>query len=495
MTYSKPMKKLRVANRAQMAMVTVDVERLVGEEHAARAIWELTGQFDLSLFAEPIQSAAGEAGRPAWDPRLLVSVWLYAYSQGIGSAREIERQMAYEPGLEWLCGLEVINHHTLSDFRVQHGAALDELFVQMLAVLDQTGAIGLERVMHDGTKVKAQASGGSFRREKTLRERLEQARQLVAELKAVETEGESRTRQQAACERAARERVGRLEEALTELEREKRRTRSRVKDKRVSVSDPESRVMKQSDGGFAPSYNVQISTDARASVVVGVGVSQEASDHGELMPALERVVRNLGTQPRQVVADGGYATRDNIARTGEAGMELIAPVRDATAKSAGALRRAGIDVAFGPSSFQHDPKSNTLVCPAGKRLRYRTVNRKHGVLYKIYEAHGKDCRSCAHRRRCCPQERDRGRRVSIHPPEPWVVAHQQRMSTEQARAVYRQRGQVAEFPHAWIKTKIGLRQFRLRGLAKVKLEALWACLTYNVMQWVRLVWRPALTPA
>jgi len=343
MTYSKPMKKLRVANRAQMAMVTVDVERLVGEEHAARAIWELTGQFDLSLFAEPIQSAAGEAGRPAWDPRLLVSVWLYAYSQGIGSAREIERQMAYEPGLEWLCGLEVINHHTLSDFRVQHGAALDELFVQMLAVLDQTGAIGLERVMHDGTKVKAQASGGSFRREKTLRERLEQARQLVAELKAVETEGESRTRQQAACERAARERVGRLEEALTELEREKRRTRSRVKDKRVSVSDPESRVMKQSDGGFAPSYNVQISTDARASVVVGVGVSQEASDHGELMPALERVVRNLGTQPRQVVADGGYATRDNIARTGEAGMELIAPVRDATAKSAGALRRAGID--------------------------------------------------------------------------------------------------------------------------------------------------------
>jgi transposase len=118
--------KLRIVDRSQMMMASLYVEELIPVDHKARAIWELAGRLDLSGFTEELKTQAGAAGRPAWDPRLLVSVWVYAYSEGMGSAREIERVMQYEPGLQWLCGLGSINHHSLSDFRVNHKKAFDE---------------------------------------------------------------------------------------------------------------------------------------------------------------------------------------------------------------------------------------------------------------------------------------------------------------------------------------------------------------------------------
>jgi len=138
------------------------VERLVEEEHPVCAIWALVGRLDLTRFLAPIGSVLGQAGRPAFDPHLLISLWLYAYSRGLSSAREIARRCEYEPAFQWLTGLEVVNHHTLADFRVVHQEALDELFTQVLAVLSAEGLITLERVLHDGTKVQAQAGQRSF---------------------------------------------------------------------------------------------------------------------------------------------------------------------------------------------------------------------------------------------------------------------------------------------------------------------------------------------
>src|SRR5207342_284623 len=161
--------RVRAVHRSQLTWQMLDVERLIELDHPARAIWELSGRLKLDGFYAPIEAVEGSAGRTPWDPRLLVSLWIYAYSRGISSAREIARRCTYEPAFQWLCGLEEINHHTLSDFRVAHGAALEELFVEVLGVLSHEGLVRLERVMHDGTKVKAFARGDSFRREDKLR--------------------------------------------------------------------------------------------------------------------------------------------------------------------------------------------------------------------------------------------------------------------------------------------------------------------------------------
>jgi transposase len=114
---SPPVPRLASIDRSQLLLRPVDVERLIDEDHCARSIWQLIGRLDLSLYHAEIAAVEGSAGRDHTSPQLLISLWLYAYSRGISSARELARQCEFEPGAQWLCGLEPISHRTLSGFR------------------------------------------------------------------------------------------------------------------------------------------------------------------------------------------------------------------------------------------------------------------------------------------------------------------------------------------------------------------------------------------
>jgi transposase len=482
--------KLRCVNRQQTTMATIYVEELIPADHKARAIWDLVGRMNLSRFIEPLRSTVGEAGRPAWEPHLLVSLWVYAYSEGIGSAREIERIMEWEPGMQWLSGLEKVNHHTLSDFRVEHKAALEELFAELLAMLDEAGFVSLEQVMHDGTKIRAQAGVDTFGREKSLQEKLQQARQAVQEMGDPRAQGGKRDRQQAARERAVRERAERLEAAAKEMEAlqsEKRQEEDKAK-VRVSLQEPEARLMKHGDNAITPSYNAQISTEASHKIIVGAHLSQCSSDAGSLLPALEEVNKNLGAPPQQVVVDGGFTNRETIVQCAAQNIDLVGSLPDPQERSAAAMKAAGIDPAFAPAHFRVLEDGAGLECPAGCRLEPLGQNHKRGDLYQQYRAAGADCRACRYQKQCCPRNAEKGRVVSIRLQEQAeVAAFRQKLATEEYRKIYRRRGEVAEFPNAWLKEKLGLRKFRVRGLVKAGCELLWACLTYNVMQCVRLL--------
>jgi transposase len=488
--------KFRTANREQTMMATIYVEELIAADHKARAIWQLAGKLDLSGFSAPLRSVEGSAGRPAWDRRLLVSVWVYAYSEGISSAREIERLMQWEPGLQWLCGLEEINHHTLSDFRVEHKAALDELFAGLLAILASAGMVSLEQVMHDGTKIRALAGADTLRREKTLREQLQAAQKLVGQMGDPRAEAPRKDRKQAARERAIRERLERLEAAEKELLalQAKERKAEEKAEVRVSLQEPEARLMKHGNNAIAPSYNAQISTASKNKIIVGAHLSQCSSDAQSLMPAVKEVVGNLGSKPSQMVVDGGFTNRDNIIACAGEHIDLVGSLPDPKQKSDAAMKSHGIAVEFAPSQFRILDNGEGLQCPAGFRLKKLRKNWKRGNLYQQYRARGEDCQACSHQKQCCPRKPERGRIVSIRLEErAEVVSFRKKMEQDEYRAVYKKRGAVAEFPNAWIKDKLGLRKFRVRGLAKAGSELLWACLTYNIMQWIRLVWRqPAM---
>jgi transposase len=479
--------KLRTVDRAQMMMANIYVEELIPADHKARAIWELAGRLHLDGFAESLKTQAGGAGRPAWDPRLLVSVWVYAYSEGIGSAREIERLLEYEPGFQWLCGLCGINHHTLSDFRVKQKAALDELFAQMLALLEKEELLSLERVMHDGTKIRAQAGSDSFRRQKTVEEHLARARKVVEEMGDPR---EDRDRREAAKERAAREREERLRRVAEELEKI-RATKEPAERAaaRVSLTEPEARLMKHGDNAMAPSYNLQISTDAKQKAIVGIHLSQSSSDAQSLPAAVEEMEKNLGRKPEQMVVDGGFTNRGSMEAMAAKQIDLIGSMADPAERSAAAMKGLGIDPAFAPKFFIWDAATNTMRCPADRALAYKGQSRKNGNVYRQYQAQAAECAACPFRAKCCPKSSN-GRIVSrLETENEAVAAMRHRMDTPAAKAIYRQRGEVAEFPNAWIKDKIGLRKFHVRGLAKAATEAVWACLTYNVQLWIRLVWR------
>src|SRR5207249_473148 len=201
--------RYEVIDREQLFWRVVDVERLIGEEHPARAIWEFVGKLDLSGYSGEIRAVEGEAGRPAWEPRLLISLWVYGYSEGVGSGRAIEQMCEWEAGYQWLTGGRVVNAHTLTDFRVKHEKALQGLFVQILGLLSADGLITLERVMQDGTKIRAHAAQDSFRRKERVEQGLKQAREQVAAVEAMSEEETSR-RISKARSRAQRERQQRL---------------------------------------------------------------------------------------------------------------------------------------------------------------------------------------------------------------------------------------------------------------------------------------------
>jgi len=482
--------RIRPINRDQMVLRAMEVEKLVEEDHEVRAIWEFVGRLALGQYYGEIEAVEGEAGRPAWDPRLMVSLWVYAYSKGVSSGREICRLCETDPGYQWLTGMEAVNYHTLCDFRVTHKKALDELFTQILGLLSAEGLITLERVMHDGTKVKACASGDTFRREGRIKAHLGKAREQVEQMGDPRMAQEVSPRVLKARQRAAREKQERLEKALEELEKI-RASKANAADKqevRASMSDPEARVMKQSDGGFAPSYNVQLSTDAKEKIIVGVGVSQSGSDYGELVGAEDKVEQALGNAPRQMVVDGGFVSRENILSMKEKGIDLIGPMGVGLGQTAGQMKRRGVDVNFYPEFFPYDAVSDTYCCPAGKILRREGEEKRTGRTNYKYRALASDCRRCRFKDKCCPQITT-GRTVVRGVDDPVVAAHKEKMETEEAKQIYRQRGAVAEFPNAWIKAKIGLRQFRLQGILKVGMETLWACLSYNIKQWIRLRWR------
>src|SRR6267154_222292 len=301
--------RLVAIDRRQLLLRTVDVEKLVEPEHCVRSIWELVGRLDLRLYYAQIEAVEGHAGREHTAPQLLISLWLYAYSRGISSAREVARQCEFEPGFQWLCGMEAISHRTLSGFRSENKAALDDLFVQVLGMLSAEGLITLERVTLDGTKIKANAGGNSFRRKEKLEAHLELARQQVRILNAEGEEKETTANRQAAARRrAARQRASRLEAALREVERLQQEKKHDRKDfvARASSTDPDAHVMRNGEGGTVPSYNVQLLTDATHGLVVNVDATTDAIDHRQMQPALERCQRTLGRKPKQLVADGDY---------------------------------------------------------------------------------------------------------------------------------------------------------------------------------------------
>jgi transposase len=486
----KPPARFQPVNRQQMVWRAVDVEQLLEPDHLARAIWEMTGRLDLTSYTTEVRAVEGAAGRPPLDPHLLIALWVYAYSEKVSSAREVERRCGYHPAYQWLTGCEVINHHTLSDFRVQHQEALDGLFAQLLAILSSEGLITLQQVVHDGTKVKAAASAKSLRREQTLRAHLEAAQERVRAMGDPREEAAA-GRSERAQQRAAREKVARLEQALEELKKVQAAPEGRAEpsERRASETDPEARVMKQGDGGYALSHNVQISTDTAHSIIVGASVTPQASDQQQLVPAVEEVEKQNGRAPGQMIVDDGYTTRENVLAAEERGVDLIGGTLQAEAEAGvRRLQQRGLDPAFYPQNFRYDPETNSYTCPQGKRLPHRATRRTRvGVEHQVYQARAADCRDCALRSACKPGQQ--GRMIVRSENVPTVAAYVAKMQTEAARAAYRRRAPVAEFSNLWLKAKLGLRQFCVRGLKKARGEVLWACLTYNIQQWFRLRWK------
>jgi transposase len=314
-------------NRAQLELRPTDLESLLPEDHRARAVWEFVCGLDLSPWYESIRSVEGEAGRPAIDPAILLSLWIYATLEGVGSARAVARLCDQHDAYRWICGGVSVSYRTLASFRVLHEEKLDALLTESVVQLVDAKLVRLDRIAQDGMRVRASAGASSFRRRTRLRELEREVQQRVASLRR-ELEDDpaaSSRRVKAAREQAARDRRERVRKALAKV-RQLGRDKPAEKDKvRASTTDPEARVMKMADGGFRPAYNVQLATDVASQVVVGVEVTDAGTDTHQLVPMLEQIEKRHAHTPREVLVDGGYGSLDGIEAAEDRGCRVYAP--------------------------------------------------------------------------------------------------------------------------------------------------------------------------
>ena len=336
--------RLRRAERHQVEMRTLSLDQMLPPDHVARVVWDAVKDLDVAPLLADIRSTEHHAGNPAIDPHVLIALWLLATIQGVGSAREIERRCREHMAYRWLCGDEPVNYHTLSDFRTGQVAFLDTLLTSHVAALLHQGLIVLDRVAQDGMRVRASAGKASFRRPSTLQRCLVEAEAQVQTLKAQAQADPTLGAQRQ--QRLAEDRAARIARALAEAQTLAQRRQEvetskgvKAKEPRASTTDPEARVMKMPDGGYRPAYNVELATTTTGGIIVAAEVTNQGSDSGQLSPMTEQIQARYGAKPKEVLADGGFATLDDIQTMHAEHQVLVyAPVKDEEKK-----RQAGVD--------------------------------------------------------------------------------------------------------------------------------------------------------
>ena len=421
--------RVLLAERNQIELRAVDLDATISLDHPARNVWAFVERLDLSALYGAIGSVEGRAGRAAIDPKILLALWLYATVDGVGSAREIERLTEAHDAYRWICGGVNVNHHTLSDFRCARVDLLDGWLTHSVAVLMEQDLVKLERVAQDGMRVRASAGAASFRRRSTLERCLAEAQTQVQALKGeIEADSDaSHRRRRAARERAALERQQRVAQALEQLEKVEEQK------KKKPVAKKENESEEQYDKRSEPRAS---STDSEARVMK--------------------------------MADGGYRPAYNVQFSTTTDSQII----------------VGVDVSnIGSDQGQLSPMLDQVQRRYDERPAQCLVDGGYARHDDIEEAHGLGTLVYAP----VPKPKDPGRDPYVALPDDSeaIAQWRERMGSEAAKEIYKQRAATAECVNAIARGR-GLTQFLVRGLNKVKAVALWYALAHNLMRAVML---------
>lgn len=412
--------------RQQLQWIPIDLDQKITQEHPARAIWDILDKLNLSAFYSSIKAVTDRPGRPTTDPKVLLALWLLAVVDNVGSARKLARLCEEHDAYRWLCGGVPINYHMLADFRVAHQQALDDLLTQIVGSLMAANAVTLERVAQDGMRVRTSAGAGSFHRKQKLEDCLKQARERIEKL-AKEREHPDpcvSQREQKARERAARERIQRVEKALEYLP-QAQAAKDRQK-KEHAIAD-------------------------RAKV----GEPRTSTTDSESM-----VMK---------MPDGGFRPAYNVELATDGANRVI----------------VGVSVTSnGTDAGQALPMEEQIEKRTGRQPQSYLIDGGFATRGDITELEKKNIPVYAPVKlpRNKPEEQ---RYQARYEDTPEVVKWRQRMATEEAKAIYKKRGAIAEWTNAQVKQH-GLSRFTVRGITKVTTVMLLIVITHNVMQWATL---------
>jgi transposase len=470
------MKIFREYRQCQGLLLPPSLDEFVPEDHEARIVNEVVDTMDLL----PLLTRYEGGGAPAYHPAMMLKVIIYAYSRDIYSSRSIAQELKTNTAFMFLSGLQFPDFRTICLFRAEHADVLPELFVEVVRLCASWGMVGLGHIAFDGTKLKANASVKQTRDKEGLEKEIErikeQMRQMIessAKIDEMEDlihpDGDG---SEIAAELRKKEyRLRKRQETLEVLEREKLA--------KVNVTEPDSRLMKDSRGVIQPSHNGQIAVDDKEGVIVAADVSQNATDHAEFAPMVEQVERNLGALPDKGTADAGFSSYDNLEYAEVKGLDLYMPDNFLEALD----EKEECEKRYHKSNFRYDEARDTYICPEGKELKRWAEQKREGktplIVYR-----GECCRRCPVREQCTTGE---ARAVSRDGREPLLEAMRQKLRSEEGKRIYARRGYTVEPVFGEIKWDGRKPSMDLRGSVKVRGEFSLLCLVHNVKKIVKRV--------
>jgi transposase len=465
-------------SREQRLLFPEVLDDYIGEDNVVRFI---------DVFVEGLQmeelgfdrSVAKETGRPPYDPRDLLKLYIYGYLNRARTTRILERECQRNLELMWLMRKLRPDFKTIADFRRDNRKAFQGVFRQFVLVCKQMGLLGGELVAVDGSKFKAVNSGQRNFSQKKLEKRLKEIDKKVGhyldEMDRAD-KGERHTTISAGDlkEKIAqlKERKGRYEELLKELKASG--------EKQISLTDADSRVMALTAKGEV-SYNVQTAVDSKHHLIVEQDVTNEGLDNHQLWVMAQSTKQALGQSDLQVVADMGYYNQEELKQCEEGGITPYVSKPIVSKNTARGL--------FGKEKFVYETDGDYYRCPAGQRLDFRFQSVEDGKTFRYYWT--KACPGCPLKAQCTTDPR-------FHRIKRWEHEAILERIEERVRAnptIMKLRKQIVEHPFGTMKFWNDQRHFLMKGLEKVKAEFSLCTLAYNIKRAIQILGVRELTAA
>jgi transposase len=500
-------------DRYRSRLFTPSLDEMVGKDDPVRLVDETLAEMDWTDWEKVYPRVIGQ---PPIHPRIVASVILYGMYRGIRSTRKLEEACRYRFDFMWLAEGRCIDHTTFAKFRTRFRDPLKGLFKQVGRVAMTLGLIRLGEVAFDATRVKANNSRYATRTAKTLDEQLQALGELYDRLMG---EMESNDDQQKelgspthlppslADIEQRREQVRKALEKVkqADLERSQRGINPEKNPAQVPTTDPDSRVMPNKDGGYAPNYTPIAITDGANGFIVDADVLTEVNENHALVTAVDRVEETFGQKPEKMLTDAGNVDGENQLEMERRGIEFYGPVESRQPQDDEPAERddptqpvpetqwdhlkRNPSGQLDKSCFVYVPEQDQYYCPLGHPLPYakikRVPRRGKAELKRVYRC--ESCEGCPLAQVCLSAKAKRGRTILRDQYEEVRERTAARMATAQGKEIYNQRPRIAETTFGILKFAMGIRQFLLRGLEKVKLEWLWAATAFNIAKLARAI--------
>jgi transposase len=504
--------------RGQLVLFPTTLEDRIPADHPVRAVDEMLDRLDWSEWEAKYN---GRSGQPPIHPSILCKVLLFAILRGIRSSRKIEYEVKHSIDFIWLVSGRTLDHSTLSAFRRDHQKQVKKMYRDMVRLAIELGVAKLSELCIDGTRVLADANRyKTLTAEKAQRLLDELEQQIASAMKEIESSDEldelfdDGQKADALPEalRDMKERHAKLDEMMATLAQMDAARSGWVKDAKknpaqLPITDPDSRILPNKEGGYAPNYTPMAVTDEVSGMIVGADVLTGNVEHTVMGSMVDTVQDEYGVTVETMMGDTAYACGENLTAMEQREVELLAPLAEPKCKDNPAIRDdlsqpvAEEDLDRLPknpqtkrldkSAFIYDEADDCYYCPTGKKLPRSGSEKKkipsgnviNQANYTCY-----DCAGCALADRCRKDPNaKKGRKIVHDENEPARRRHRQRMATEDAKERYTRRQHAGETPFAVIKACFGLRRFLLRGIEGVQTEWLWHCSAFNLKRMLNLL--------